>query len=202
MFCCSNLKAFLFFPAQGRPPRDAFLRPNSFHLVIDTNGRRVQRQNHPWLFRRSENMNVRRHGVRIIQRSHPNKANGLRRHDVMTPQSNVAMGATNDFLPFAAVARRIDDNWFALKNLKAVFFDQRVDHKGRSRFTLAPATVATMNEHRPRQKAIAHMTASAASIKKQRRCRLHNIFSASFRCTFSVKKRGLTELYPREKKVV
>jgi len=112
-------------------------------------------------------VDVRRQTVRFIERTDANEAYSVTGSGVVAPNCDPTPRAAGDLLTLATVGRRVDDLNFSLEQLDTIGFNQRVQGKGCSGFSLAPAAMATMDEQGPRRHAIAHETARAATVKER-----------------------------------
>jgi hypothetical protein len=83
---------------------------------------------------------------------------------VVAPDCDTTLGTTGNSLAVAACGWCIDDLDFTAQQLNAFSFDKRIDDKGASRFSLTPAAVAAMHDHRVRYHAIANLAAGATAV--------------------------------------
>jgi hypothetical protein len=104
------------------------------------------RQNHPGLFGRSENVYVRRQVVRFVERSDADKSYGRPCARVVAPHGDAAVRAAGDLLALTTLRRCVDNLRLGAEQRDSVGFDHRVQGKGRTRLSLAPTAVATVNE--------------------------------------------------------
>src|SRR4026209_1240542 len=96
----------------------------------------------PSLLCRGEDVDVRRQTVRFIERTDANEANSVTASGVVAPNCDPAPRAAGDLLTLATIGRRIDDLNFSLEQLHAIGFNQGVQGKRCSGFSLAPAAMA------------------------------------------------------------
>ena len=113
-------------------------------------------------------MDVRRQTVRFIKRPDANEADSITGSGLVAPNCDPAPRAAGDLLTLATVGRRVDDLNFSLEQLHTISFNQCVQGKGCSGFSLAPAAMTAMDEQRPRRHAIAHETARATTVEERR----------------------------------
>lgn len=112
-------------------------------------------------------MDVRRQTVRFIERTDANEANSVTASGVVAPNCDPAPRAAGDLLTLATIGRRVDDLNFSLEQLHPIGFNQGVQGKGGSGFSLTPAAMAAMDEQRLRRHAITHEAASAATVEER-----------------------------------
>jgi hypothetical protein len=78
----------------------------------------------------------------------------------------LALRAARNFLVFAAGGGHLNIHDISLEKIHPVCFNQGVNRKGRSILTLAPATVAAVNNEWLRFHSVAYMAAGAAAVVK------------------------------------
>ena len=110
-------------------------------------------------------MNVRRHVVRIIQRSHPQEVDRVFGGGVIAPQGDAAIRAARKFLSLSAGRWQGFGHRRAFGHLHPVRFDQGIDGKGRAGFPLAPSAMTAMHEEGARCGPVAHRPAGAAAVE-------------------------------------
>src|SRR6478735_10769206 len=104
-------------------------------------------QHYPRLLGRSENMDVRRQPVGLVESADAHEADRIAASAIVAPQRDAALRTTADALALAAVRRRIDDFDAALQQLHSIAFQQRIQRERGAGLALAPAAVTTMHEH-------------------------------------------------------
>src|SRR5664279_308069 len=154
-----------FFEQRGAPLQ-ALRGPARGNLIEFGLRRDIGRQLNPGLLRRSINMNVGRQSRGLIESSHTDESNGLPCAAVNAPNGDFADWAARDLLAFPALRWRVDEDDLAGQQLHPVCFNHGVQGKRRTRLSLAPAAMATVDEERLAHHSISNGTASAAAIQK------------------------------------
>jgi len=127
------------------------------------------------LLRRGEYVDVRRKPIRLVERADANKPQSIACSGVVAPKGDMAFRTASYFLTLAAVRRRVYDFDFSLQQAHSVSFDERIERERCSRFSLTPAAMTTVNEHRLARHPITHATAGAAAIQRKNIVRGHHV---------------------------
>ena len=88
----------------------------------------------------------------------------------MTPERNSTGSASGDYLSPATEGRRIHKLWPASQYSNTPTLDHCIESKRRASLSLAPATVATMNNQRRCFHSVAIRTAIAPAFDGKRHC--------------------------------
>jgi hypothetical protein len=143
----------------------ALSRPR-FPKVVDLwYSRHTRRDHNPGLLCRGIDMDTRRELVRLIERADSDKADHLTCLVVVAPQCNPTLGAAGNFLAFATVGGRVNNLDVSLEQLYAIGLHECVKGEGGSGFSLAPATVTTVDNQWPCDTAITHEAAGTAAVE-------------------------------------
>jgi len=110
-------------------------------------------------------MDTRRELVRLVQRADSDKADHLTCLVVVAPQCHLTLGAAGNFLALATVGGRVNNLDVPLEQLDTVGLHECVKGKGGSGFSLASATVATVDNQWPCDTAITHEAAGTAAVE-------------------------------------
>src|ERR1700704_5052393 len=164
--CRAKLLADLCRP-QGIAALETFLRPMVSAIVILFHRGHSRWEHNPGLLQRGEYVDVRRKPIRLIERADANKAQGIACSGVVAPEGDMALRTARYFLTLAAVRRRVHDFDFALQQAHSVSFDERIKRERRSGFSLTPAAMTTVNEHRLARHPITHAGTCAAAIQRK-----------------------------------
>src|SRR6185312_1708245 len=158
---------------QHTPPIQAVLRPMLLPVVILRHRRHAGWQQHPWLLRGGEDVDVGRETIGIVQRAHAHEADRVAGTAVVTPQRDAAVRAAGDLLASAAVGRRRHPFGFAGQQEHPFRLDHRVERERAAGFALAPAAMAAVHEQRRGGQAIAHRATVAAAVENMDGCIVH-----------------------------
>src|SRR6267378_181100 len=147
---------------------EAFLRPVLVALVVLLDRGHIRRKHDPELLRRSEDVDIGRQAIRLIERPNADEAHDIAPAAVVAPQGDTASRAAGDLLSLSAVRGSVHHLRLALQQDHAVGFNHGVQREGRPGFTLAPAAMTTVNEHRLAGHPVAHCTAGAVALQRER----------------------------------
>jgi hypothetical protein len=118
-------------------------------------------------------VDVRRKPIRLVKGADANKAQGIACSGVVAPEGDMAVRTASYFLTLAAVRRRVYDLDLSLQQAHSLSFDERIKRERRARFSLTPATMTTVNEHRLARHPITHAATGAAAIQRKNIVRGH-----------------------------
>ena len=148
---------------QGSHARQALSRPQFLRPVILLHNRLAVGGFKPGLFRGSEDVHVRRKLVRIVEAAHAHKTQGRAATRIMAPERHLAGRTAVNLLALSAVRGRVDALRGAGRHAKMLGFDHRVERERGTRFALAPATVAGVNDQGLRFQPESHATTGTAA---------------------------------------
>src|SRR6267378_3452771 len=146
---------------------EAFLRPVLVALVVLLDRGHIRRKHDPELLRRSEDVDIGRQAIRLIERPDADEAHDIPAAAVVAPQGDTASRAAGDLLSLSAVRGGVHHLRLALQQNHAIGLDHRVQREGRPALALAPAAMTAVNEHRLAGHPVAHRTAGAVALQRE-----------------------------------
>lgn len=149
--------------AQRLAAGQALGRPGLPRVVVFGDCRRAFGQHDPGLLGGSEDVDVGRQAVGIVERADAHEAHGVAGTAIVAPHRDAARGAAPDLLAAAARRRRHHRLRLAAQQLDAIGLDHGVERECRAGLALAPAAVTAMHEQRLCRHAISDLPAGAAA---------------------------------------
>src|SRR5688572_9802447 len=144
-------------------------------VVVLRHGGRACRQHDPGLFRGGKDVDVRRQGIRVVERADADKGHEAAGAGVVAPEGDAAARAARYRLALAAGGRRVDQFRLAAEERHAIRLDHGVQGEGGAGFALAPATMAAVHEEWRRFHAIADAAAVATAFEREFRSGFHGV---------------------------
>ena len=138
-------------------------RPDFVDIVEFRNRLRAGRQRHPRLLGGRENVNVRWTEIRVVHGTDANEPKGGTGLRVVTPNRNPALRAVSNLLTLAACRGCPDEFGLTSRVYDTISFIERVERMRSAGLTLAPTTMASMNDQWRSKQPISDLSACASA---------------------------------------